>query len=381
VRALARGLSIVLTVAAAALAALVVLPAPTQPLSFLAVLVDEKTWALVLVALVGLVLARYGGSRRWMVIQGFLAGAIGFVAAKPLVQGGQLASERHVSLDLRRYIEAAPDTAPAHPDATLKYASVDGVALSLDVYRPTATGRVPAIVVVHGGGWSAGDKGEAPRASAWLASHGFAVFDVQYRLAPPPAWRAAVGDVKCAVGWVKRHARDAGVDVDPERVTLLGRSAGGHLALLAAYAPDDVGLPASCDAGDTRVASVISLYGLTDLPWAWEHPTNPRVFDTRARVAGYAGGTPATEPTRFAALSPVERASRTAPPTLIIHGGRDQIVRVEQASMLDARLAALGVPHDTLLIPYAQHAFDFIAGGLATQLAEDAVLRFLHTPR
>ncbi|HVU52878.1 MAG TPA: alpha/beta hydrolase [Polyangia bacterium] len=380
-RALARWLSIVLTVGAAALAALVVLPAPTQPLAFLAVLVDEKTPALALAAFAGLVLSRYGGSRRWMVAQAFFTGAIAIVAAIPLVQAGRLASERHAPLDLGRYLTAWPDTAPARPASTVKYATVDGVALALDVYRPAVAGRVPAIVVVHGGGWSAGDKGEAPRASAWLAAHGFAVFDVQYRLAPPPSWRAAVGDVKCAVGWVKRHARDAGVDVDPERVTLLGRSAGGHLALLAAYAPDDPELPASCDAGDTRVASVISYYGLTDLPSAWDHPTNPRVFDTRARIGNYAGGTPATQPTRLAALSPAQRLTRTAPPTLLVHGGRDQIVRVEQSTLLDGKLAALGVPRETLVIPYAQHAFDFIAGGLGAQLAEDAVLRFVHATR
>jgi acetyl esterase/lipase len=381
VSVLARGLSIVLTVAAAALAALVVLPAPTQPLAFLAVLVDEKTFVLAGAALLGLVLARRGGSRRWMVVQALFAGAIAFASAVPLVQARQLAAQRHVGLDLARYVAAWPDTASARPSATVKYATVDGIALSLDIYRPAATGRVPAIVVVHGGGWSMGDKGEAPRASAWLAAHGFAVFDVQYRLAPPPSWRAAVGDVKCAVGWIKRHPSEIGVDVDPNRVSLLGRSAGGHLALLAAYTPDDAGLPPSCDVDDTRVASVISFYGLTDLPSAWEHPTNPRIFDTRARIANYAGGTPATQPARAAELSPVERATRGVPPTLLIHGGRDQIVRVEQTTRLDAKLAALGVPHETLVVPYAQHAFDFIAGGLGAQLAEDAVLRFLHAPR
>jgi len=371
----------VLTVAVAALTALVVLPAPTQPFAFLAALVDEKTFVLAGAALVGLVLARYGGSARWMVVQALFAGAIAFVSAMPLVQAGRLATERHVGIDLARYFAAWPDTAAARPAATVKYATVDGVALSLDVYRPSAQGRVPAIVVVHGGGWSTGDKGEAPRASAWLAAHGFAVFDIQYRLAPPPSWRAAVGDVKCAVGWVKTHAADTGVDVDPARVTLLGRSAGGHLALLAAYTPDDAGLPPSCDVADTHVASVISYYGLADLPSAWEHPTNPRIFDTRARITTYAGGTPATEPTRLRSLSPVERVTRTAPPTLLLHGGRDQIVRVEQTALLDDKLAALGVPHETLVIPYAQHAFDFIAGGLGAQLAEDAVLRFLHAPR
>jgi acetyl esterase/lipase len=381
VRALARWLSIVVTVAAAALAALVVLPAPTQPLTFLAVFVDEKTFLLVGAALAGAGLARLGEARRWIPAQALLAIAIVVVAVIPPAQSIRLAAQRHAALDLARYLASSPDTAPARPSATLAYATVEGRALALDVYRPAATGRVPAIVVVHGGGWSAGDKGEAPLASAWLAARGYAVFDVQYRLAPPPTWQAAVGDVKCAIGWVKRRSGEAGVDVDPAHVTLLGRSAGGHLALLAAYAPDDPALPPSCDAGDTRVASVISFYGVTDLAWAWEHPMNPRVFDARARLGNYVGGTPATEPARFRALSPVERATAAAPPTLLVHGGSDQIVSVEQSERLDRRLGALGVPHETLLIPYAQHGFDFIAGGLGAQLAEDAVLRFLRAAR
>ena len=380
-RALARWLSIVVTVAAAALAALVLLPAPTQPLTFLAVFVDEKTFLLVGAALVGAGLARLGEARRWISAQALLAIAVVVVAIIPPAQSLRLAAQRHAPLDLARYLASSPDTAPARPSATLAYATVDGRPLALDVYRPTAAGHVPAIVVVHGGGWSAGDKGEAPLTSAWLAARGYAVFDVQYRLAPPPTWQAAVGDVKCAIGWVKRRSGEAGVDVDPARVTLLGRSAGGHLALLAAYAPDDPALPPSCDAGDTRVASVVSFYGVTDLAWAWEHPMNPRVFDARARLGNYVGGTPATEPARFRALSPVERATAAAPPTLLVHGGSDQIVSVEQSERLDRRLGALGVPHETLLIPYAQHGFDFIAGGLGAQLAEDAVLRFLRAAR
>jgi acetyl esterase/lipase len=236
------------------------------------------------------------------------------------------------------------------------------------------------VIVVHGGGWTAGDKGEAPRASAALAHNGIAVFDVQYRLAPPPTWRDAVGDVKCAIGWVKQHALRAGVDVDPARVFLLGRSAGGHLALLAAYTPDDATLPPSCDAGDTRVAGVISLYGPSDLAAAWEHPGNPRVFDLHGRMSQYVGATPATEPDRYRLLSPIERVTSAAPPTLLIHGGRDAFVPVDQATRLARKLAELGVPHDLLVIPYAQHAFDFVSGGLGQQLAEQATLHFLASP-
>jgi acetyl esterase/lipase len=381
VRAAARWLSILLTVAAAAGAALVLLPAPNQPLALLAVVVDEKTFGLMAAAMLGAGLARAAGSRPWMILQGILALAIVGVALLPPAQALRLSTERRAALDWGRYVTAPVDNAPARPAQTLTYAVVDRRALALDVYRPpAAAGPLPAVIVVHGGGWTAGDKGEAPRASAALAQRGFAVFDVQYRLAPPPTWRDAVGDVKCAVGWVKQHARQAGVDVDPARVFLLGRSAGGHLVLLAAYAPDDKTLPPSCDAGDTSVAGVISLYGASDLLAAWEHPGNPRVFDLPSRMSQYVGATPATAADRYHLLSPIERATKGAPPTLLIHGGRDAFVPVDQAARLAQKLAALGVAHDVLVIPYAQHAFDFVSGGLGQQLAEQAILRFLAAP-
>jgi acetyl esterase/lipase len=269
---------------------------------------------------------------------------------------------------------------------TITYAIVDGHPLALDVYKPgpatQATGKVPAVIVIHGGGWSADDKGEAPRASARLAQQGFAVFDIQYRTDPQPNWKTATGDVKCAIGWVKRRAKDAaGIDVDPDRVTLLGRSAGGHLALLAAYAPDDPALPPSCEAGDTRVASVISLYGPTDLVWGYEHPTNPRVFDMRARVSNFMGGPPSAVPDRYRLMSPAVRVTASSPRTLLLHGGHDAFIPAAHAELLAARLQALGVSHELLVVPYAQHAFDFIHGGLSGQLAEHAILQFLRVRR
>jgi acetyl esterase/lipase len=379
VRALARWISILLTTAAALAAALVVVPPPMKRLAFLAILIDEKTFVLIGAVLVAAALARAAGARPWIVAQAALALAIVGVSLVPPAQALRLAARRHVAIDFARYLTAPVDDGAPHPSQTLVYAHVDGQALALDVYRPTApTGaRAPAVIVVHGGGWSADDKGAAPLTSAWLAARGYAVFDIQYRIAPQPNWRTAVGDVKCAIGWVKRHARDAGVDVDPARVSLLGRSAGGHLVLLAAYDADDPALPPSCDAGDTHVAAVISYYGPTDLVWGWEHPTNPRVFDVVQRVGNYVGGTPTTEGARFRLLSPINHVTAASPPTLLIQGGSDAFVSAPHAQRLADRLAAAGVRHDVLLVPYAQHAFDFISGGLGEQLAEQAVLRFL----
>jgi acetyl esterase/lipase len=386
VRAVARWISIVLTVAAAACAALVVVPAPLKGLAFLAILVDEKTFVVAGAALLAAALAGLSRCRPWIVVQTALALVIIGVSALPPVRALRLATQRKVTLDLPRYLRASVDDGAPHPARTVVYATVDGQPLALDVYLPTtqSTRRAagfPAVIVVHGGGWSADDKGGAPLASAWLAARGFAVFDIQYRIAPQPNWRTATGDVKCAIGWVKRHARHTDVDVDSERVTLLGRSAGAHLALLAAYTPDDPALPPSCEAGDTRVASVISYYGPTDLTWAYAHPSNPRVFDVSQRLGNFMGGAPATLADRYHAMSPTDRATASSPPTLLIQGGHDQFVRPVQAELLAARLRALNVRHEVLVIPYAEHGFDFISGGLAAQLAESAVMQFLSRDR
>ncbi len=121
------------------------------------------------------------------------------------------------------------------------------------------------MLVVHGGFWAAGQRGEASLASRALAERGFTVFDVEYRIAPQPNWQTALGDVKCAIGWVKQHATTDDWNVDPKRIALLGRSAGAHLALMAAYTAAADDLPSSCPSGgavvDTSVESVISLYG------------------------------------------------------------------------------------------------------------------------
>ncbi|HVV52313.1 MAG TPA: alpha/beta hydrolase, partial [Polyangia bacterium] len=302
----------------------------------------------------------------------------------PLLQARQLAAARGVTLDLPRYLHARIDTeGPGQPDRTVPYATVDGRPLSLDVYlpapRPATPGR--ALIVVHGGFWQRGQRGEASLASRRWADLGYTVFDVDYRLAPQPNWQTAVGDVKCAVGWVRQHAASPDWNVDPGKLTLLGRSAGAHLALMAAATAGEPDLPPSCGspdaAADTSVESVVSLYGPTDLTWAYDHPANLRAADSPAMLRAFLGDAPAREPDRYRALSPTERVTARGPRTLLVQGGRDQFVAPDQAERLAARLTAAGVAHDALLIPYAQHAFDFVPGSFSSQIFEATLRRFL----
>jgi acetyl esterase/lipase len=383
VAAAAKVLALLIAVAAAAFAALIVVPAPSPRLALAAIFASEKSVLIAAVATVALPLAFLGsrhGHRLPAAVAVVLAVAAIVTSAFPIVQARRLAGARGVSLEYLRYIRAPIDReGPGQPNQTVSYATVNGTPLGLDVYlppkRPDTPGR--ALLVVHGGFWAVGDKGEAPLASRRLADLGFTVFDVQYRTSPQPNWKTATGDVKCAIGWVKQHASTPDWNIDPATLALLGRSAGGHLALMAAYAPEDPELPASCDVADTRVYAVASLYAPTDLVWGYANPVRPRVSDNRAKLRAFLGGTPDDAADRYRALSPIERVTIRSPRTLLAHGGRDQFVSHGHMGLLGARLRAIGVPCETIFIPYAQHAFDFVVGGLSSQILEAALLDFL----
>jgi acetyl esterase/lipase len=301
----------------------------------------------------------------------------------PMAQALRLAGEQRVQLSFDRYLRSTIDTqGPIVADKTVTYATVDGHTLGLDVYAPHPTPARPtrAVMIIHGGGWSAGEKGDASLFSKWLAEKGFTTFDVEYRTSPQPNWKTAMGDVKCAIGWVKQHASTPDWNIDPKKITLLGRSAGGHLALLAAYAPDDSRMPPTCPAPDTHVESVVAYYAPTDLVWGYAHPTNGRVYDSSEKLRGLVGGPPETTGDLYHLLSPTERVTPSSPRTLLVHGGRDQFVGRQHVDMLTDKLHAAGVRYETLIIPYAQHAFDFMFGGFSEQITETVLLRFLAAP-
>ncbi|HEX2660052.1 MAG TPA: alpha/beta hydrolase [Polyangia bacterium] len=382
---LAAILGFLVAIAAAAAAALIIFPAPSKTLALAAIVAGERSVLIIGAGIVGAVLALIGsrpGTRALSMLSVLLGlTAIG-VALIPPAQALRLAGERRIDLDFSRYLSASVDTeGPIKAEKTVTYATVDGHELGLDVYPPKRAGDpgagAPAIIVIHGGGWSSGDKGDASKFSHWLAQQGYAVFDIDYRTKPQPNWKSATGDVKCAIGWVKQHATSPEWKVDPKRITLLGRSAGGHLALLAAYTPGDPKLPPSCDAPDTSVESVIDYYGPTELAWDYAHPSNPSVYDSRAKEEGFVGGTPTSQADLYRLLSPALRVTESAPRTLLIHGGRDQFVTKDNSELMGDKLHAAGVRYDMLLIPYAQHAFDFMFGGLSEQIVEKVLLKFL----
>ena len=251
---------------------------------------------------------------------------------------------------------------------------VVGGQLKLDRYTPQGDGTArPAIVVVHGGSWRAGDKGETMLSNTeWsrsFAVRGFVVYDVQYRLAPAARHPVPMHDVLCALAYVRAHADADGVD--PERVVLIGRSAGAHLALLAAYRSREApcGTPA-------RAVGVVALYGPTDLIKGYEIPADPDLIDGRAALRDLLGGAPEQVRDRYLDASPQTWVA-SAVPTLLLHGAADQLVYPHHADDLSARLRESGVPVAYLRFPWSGHGFDMISAGVGGQIALAATERFI----
>jgi acetyl esterase/lipase len=256
----------------------------------------------------------------------------------------------------------------------LPYRTVAGRTLRLDRYDPPAPGPHPGLLIIHGGGWESGDKGEYTEASRYFAARGYLVYDIQYRLTGEARFPAQLDDVECALGYLRAHAAADGLD--PERVAVFGRSAGAHLALLAAYraardpAQPDCGLPAT-------VKAVIAYYAPTDLAWDYAHPLDPDIIQTHRLLTALLGGSPDQVPDLYAGATPQHWLDRPVPPTLLVQGDADQIVGPENGVQLARALQAAGDRAVLLRLPWAGHGFDAIFQGLGSQAALYSWERFM----
>jgi acetyl esterase/lipase len=370
----------------ALLSLLIILPAPTNYLWKAAVGVSEWSVWLLLAGLISLacgVKALLSGRRRAPAWAGITLSLVMVVcAAVPVVEAYGVATRRGLSLSWERYLFGAWQTdalAAIDVQRDVEFAAPDGHPLRLDVYRPNNSVRPlsPAVIVIHGGAWRSGEKSDFVSYDRWLATGGRVVFDVEYRLANgAQRFPAQLMDIKCAIAWVKNNA--AQYHVDPERLALLGRSAGGQLALLAAYTANDQTLrPETCDAQETSVRAVISFYGPTDLAWDYTHPGRPDVLDTPRVLENYLGGSPSSAPQAYASASPNEHVSAQSPPTLFLHGGHDQLVLTENVERIMPKLSAAGVEVTYVYLPWANHGFDYNFNGWGSQLAQAEISKFL----
>ena len=259
---------------------------------------------------------------------------------------------------------------PVRYDADIQFAAPNGVPLALDLYRPIQTGQHPTVVMIHGGAWQRGSPTDNASVSRYFAGQGYTVVAIAYRFAPQYPFPAQIEDVRSALEFIRQNA--AKYEIDLNRMAIMGRSAGAHLAMLAAYRASPLKPP---DTPPFR--AVVNYYGPVDLTKGYFDPPNPDPIDSQKTLKAFLGGTPDQFPDLYQAASPINFVRPNLPPTLLVYGGRDHIVQAKFGRYLSEQLQASGNIAAFLEIPWAEHAFDALPSGLSNQLALHYTERFL----
>lgn len=238
------------------------------------------------------------------------------------------------------------------------YRQASGTDLQADIYTPAnASGPVPTILTMHGGGWVAGSREFAAMSMLPYLERGFAVVNVSYRLgrvAPAPA---AVEDCRCALRWVVEHAEQ--YHFDPKRIITMGWSAGGHLALTTALLPVSAGFDSTCategearwasgDQPEVKVAAVVNFFGITDVADLLDGP------DARHYAVEWLGSR-SDRVDLAKRVSPLQYVKAGAPPIMTVHGDRDPYVPYSQAVRLHQALEAAHLPNKLYTVKGGGH--------------------------
>lgn len=218
----------------------------------------------------------------------------------------------------------------------------------LDLYLPPNTGKpTPIVINIHGGGWNHGTK-ESQTGFNTFFKMGFAVANIEYRLTPQATAPAAVEDARCALIYVIKNAKALNVDVN--KIVVMGGSAGGHLALMAGLMANDHRFDGNCAGVENiKVAAIIDKYGITDV-WDWGYGKN-----VTSKSAGRWLGNKANDAAFARSVSPVNYISKNNPPVFIVHGDADPTVPYEQSVELHKKLKDAGVITEFMTIEGGKH--------------------------
>ena len=220
--------------------------------------------------------------------------------------------------------------------------------LKADIYippgRPTSA---PGVLLVHGGAWREGDRSQLRGYGILLGRLGYVCVACEYRLSGEAQWPAHIHDVKAALRWMR--ANSARLGVDPARIAVEGNSAGGHLALMVAGTPN---LPEFEGEGgnpgvDTSVAACIAFYAPAELV----RRNTP--IDVERELMG-----PGASDEAYRAASPLTYARADFPPTLLMHGGNDELVSERESVKMYEALRKAGAPVELHIYAGQPHAFD-----------------------
>jgi acetyl esterase/lipase len=224
----------------------------------------------------------------------------------------------------------------------------------LDIAIPRGPGPHPVIVWIHGGAWEMGSKGGFGPATVHQVARGYAVVGINYRFSQHAVFPAQILDVKDAIRYLKKNAET--YKLDPNRIGVLGASAGGHLAVLLGTSNGVKELDRDgAKPDETKIACIIDLFGPADLfrlspPGSPENP-----------VTKLLGGDIAGKRDLCKLATPQTHADKSDPPVLIMHGDKDLIVPVSQSEELQQSLKSAGVVSQLIIIKGGGHGPGFSA--------------------
>lgn len=240
----------------------------------------------------------------------------------------------------------------------VEYGQGGGHGLFLDILRPKVLPRdpMPAVIWIHGGGWRAGDKANAPTLS--LAAHGYFTASINYRLSGEAQFPAAVEDCKCAVRWLRANSRK--YHVDPNRIGVWGGSAGGHLVEFLGTTADDPQFEGNSGwkGVSSRVSTVVSYFGPSDFTRGHRQFENA----TGKAPVAFLGGTMEEKPDVYRAASPLMHVSKTSASMLLVHGDHDLVVPLDQSTVIADALKKAGVEVQLIVVKNADHGFKSVEG-------------------
>jgi len=252
-------------------------------------------------------------------------------------------------LCVRSFAADPPANVEFTPDVT--YATVDGEELKLDLARPKeAKQPLPLVVVIHGGGWAAGNRKSHDNVTWEFAKRGYVSATVSYRFAPKHPFPAQIQDVKAAVRFLRANAERFAID--PAKVGAIGFSAGAHLSMMLGAMDKEDGYD---DVGEHRdqpskVQAVVSYFGPTDLLQPYPDATKPI-------LQKFLAGTVDEKRELAKRASPITYVNAGDAPMLLLQGTKDPLVPHDQAVRMADALTKVGVPGRVELLLGAGHGW------------------------
>lgn len=241
-------------------------------------------------------------------------------------------------------------------ESDVEYGRANGKPLLLDVYRPVTPDAKPraGVIFVHGGGWAGGNKMDFRALAEQTARGGYVTFSINYRLVfgKENIWPAALDDCQRAVRWIRANSEK--YQLDPRLIGAVGASAGGHLVALLGMI--DTRDNTDLSEQSSRVKCVVNIFGPADLTESYtDKVLHGRTAD--ALIRGFLGGTPEEKPEAARAASPLFQIDAKTAPFLTFHGGKDELVPVDQSKRLDAALKKAAIESTLVIFPNDGHGF------------------------